>query len=67
MRRLYTVVQSFYATSADGERLEFKPGAALWGDLEQKGNDFKFESGPHLEWFVDRQTFEQSCVRTQPI
>jgi hypothetical protein len=51
-KRLYTIVQSFYAKSADGEAREFKPRAALWCDLEQKGGEFKFESAPHLEWFV---------------
>jgi hypothetical protein len=66
MIRPYTVVQSFYAKSADGEAREFKPSAALWCDLEQKGDEFKFESAPRLEWFVDRQAFEQCCVLTRP-
>ena len=65
MRRLYTVVQSFYAKSADGEPHEFKPSEALWCDLQQSGDKFKFETGARIEWFVDRQTFEQSCVRTR--
>jgi hypothetical protein len=66
MKRLYTVVQPFYANSADGEPREFKLGAALWCDLEQKGDEFRFESAPHLEWFVDRHMFEQCCVLTRP-
>jgi hypothetical protein len=66
MRRLYTVVQSFYAKSADGEPREFKPGTALWCDLQQSGDEFKFETAARLEWFVDRQTFERCCVLTRP-
>jgi hypothetical protein len=64
MRRLYTIVQSFCANSVDGEAREFKPGAALWQDLEQSGDEFKFETAARLEWFVDRRTFEQCCVLT---
>jgi len=67
MIRLYTVVQSLYATSSDGERREFKPGEALWCDLEQKSDEFKFESAPYLEWFIDRQAFDQCCVLRRPI
>ncbi len=65
MRRLYTVVQSFYAKSADGEPREFKRSEALWCDLQQSGGKFKFETGARLEWFVDGNTFEQCCVRTR--
>jgi len=66
MRRPYTVVQSFYANSANGEPREFKPSAALCCDLEQIGDKLKFETAARLEWFVDRQTFEECCIRARP-
>jgi hypothetical protein len=66
VKRLYTVVQSLHAKSAGGEAREFQPGETLWCDLNQSGDLFKVEKiGGHLEWFVDRQTFELSCVLTR--
>lgn len=66
MKRPYTVVQSFNAKSSDGETREFKPGEALWCDLQQSGDEFKFETGARLEWSMDRVTFEQCCVLERP-
>jgi hypothetical protein len=65
MKRLYTIIDSLNAKSADGKAREFKPGETLWCDLNQSGDVFKFEIDGHLEWFVDRQTFEVCCVLTR--
>jgi hypothetical protein len=63
MTRLYTVIRSLNAESADGKTREFKPGETLWCDLNQGGDVFKFEKiGGRFEWFVDRRTFEGRCV-----
>ena len=64
MTRLYTIVKSFNAKSADGKTRQFKPGETLWCDLEQQGGHmFKFEKiGGRVEWFVDRRTFEERCI-----
>jgi hypothetical protein len=67
MKRLYTVIQSFNARFTDGEAREFKPGETLWYDLEQPGDLFKFEIDTGLEWFADRQKFEESCVLTRAL
>jgi hypothetical protein len=64
MKMSYNVVEAFSAKSAGGELREFKPGEALRCDLQQ-ADEFKFETGARLEWFVDRQTFEQCCVLRQ--
>jgi hypothetical protein len=66
MNRLYTIVEPFRAKSPDGEFHEFKTGELLWCDLQQNGAEFKFESGDHLEWLVDRDTFERHCVSARP-
>lgn len=63
MIRLYTVIQSFNAKSADGKAREFTPGETLRCDLEQSDDVFKFEKiGGRFEWFVDRQMFEGCCA-----
>jgi hypothetical protein len=65
MTRVYTVMQSLNAKSAEGKSREFKPGETLWCDLNQSGDVFKFETDGHVEWFVDREAFEVCCVLTR--
>jgi len=66
MKRVYTVAQPFYAKSVEGEPHELKLGDALWCDLEQRDDNFRFETTDGGEWFADRQTFELCCVRARP-
>lgn len=66
MKRVYTVAQPFNAKSADGEPCELNLADALLCDLEQRDDNFRFETTDGGEWFVDRQTFEQCCVRARP-
>jgi hypothetical protein len=61
MKRLYTVQKSFFALSPAHEAREFKPGQRAFCDLEQLGDSLAFEQD-NFEWFVDRQTFTESCV-----
>jgi hypothetical protein len=63
MIRLYTVAEPFHAKSADGESREFILGEVLRCDLQQSGETFQFASGSGVRWFVDRQTFEECCIR----
>jgi hypothetical protein len=65
MKRVYTVAEAFYAKSAEGEARELKLGDALLCDLEQRDNNFRFETTDGGEWFADRQTFEQCCIRAR--
>jgi len=66
MKRPYTVIERFYAKSSHGEPREFKPDEVLWCDLQQSDDEFEFDNGACLKWFVDRQTFEWCCVRARP-
>jgi hypothetical protein len=66
MIRLYTVAEPFYVKTADGEPRELKVGEAVWCDLTQRDDNFRFETTDGSQWFRDRQTFEQCCVRARP-
>jgi hypothetical protein len=63
MRRLFTVTTLFNASFADRTAREFKPGQNVFCDLEQHGDRLTLEHD-NQDWFVDRQTFEESCVLT---